>query len=271
MLHIQAELSSHCNLACVECPHRFMKRERKFMQEDVFERLLSFITILNPDTVILHKDGEPLLHPNFKDYFGRIAERTSAKIDLYTNGFYLTPEICRFMSEKAANNKIWVLVTFHQHKYTGEPYDLSQVEKNVLECMKLKLPNIDFILATHLTNYTDKEKSKEWYVKWINRGLEYGNLENVHTNTHISPWAGKIEQKEGMVSYEACPYQDGCHFFLGVTGNIIPCCMDLEEDIVIANVFDDDLETIMALRKEFYANLAKDEIPEFELCRKCLS
>jgi len=271
MLHAQFELSSCCNLACVECPHRFMQRKQSYMQEDVFNKLLSYISILGPDTVILHKDGEPLLHPNFKDYFSRIAERTNAKIDLYTNGFYLTPDIVSFMGEKAPSNKIWILVTFHQHKHTGEAYDLTTVEENLLECVKLQIPNIDFILATHQTDFTDEEASKEWYARWVNRTFEYSNIEAVHVNTCISPWAGKIEQKGEMANYVCCPYQDGCHMFIGVTGNILPCCMDLEEEITLGNVLEDDLDSIMILRKEFYHNLEKDDIPEFELCQKCLN
>ena len=269
-INMQVELTNYCNLQCEECPHRIMERDLKHMDEATFSKVLDYVTELNPQTIILHKDGEPLLHPHFGDYFARIAERSSAKIDLYTNATMLTPDLVKYMAMVARKNKIWILVTFHRYKYDGTPYDISKIEDNLLQCIQLHERNVEFVITTHHTDHTDKEKDKQWYVKWTNVRVEHKNIYNIHMNTLINPWGGRIHQQEGMAHFYTCPYRDSLHFFVGVTGNVLPCCIDLEEEIVFGNIMTDDIGEIFERRRAFYQKMYDGEEPEYPLCQVCL-
>ncbi len=270
--HLQVELTNYCNLACVECPHRMMERPLQHMEYDVFSKVIELIKSHNFHTIILHKDGEPLMHPKFIEYFELIAYHTKAKLDLYTNAYLLRKDMFKRMCEAISpnKNKLWVLVTFHMHKYDGSRYEYEKAEKNVMDCLEFRWPNVQFVLASHKTDFTSEDEMKKWYVRWQNVATEYDNIENVHANTHISPWGGRIEQKEGMVHYYTCPYGDSAHFFIGSTGNIIPCCIDLDEEIVFGNILTDDLKEVENKRQLFYKTIMQDNV-EFELCRKCLT
>lgn len=62
-----------------------------------------------------------------------------------------------------------------------------------------------------------------------------------------------------------CDYAYGQEFFVGVTGNIIPCCNDLEEELLIGSVKTmKPAEAIDALY-EFYK-----QVPKYRLCQKCI-
>ena len=269
-LNLQVELTNYCNLQCVECPHRVMERELQHMEPNVFDRVLYYVNKLKPSTIILHKDGEPLLHPKFWEYYRQIVLMSDAKIDLYTNGTMLTPDLVRYMADtRVHNNKLWILLTFHRHKYDGTEYDHTKIEENLLNCIELNLPNVQFVITTHQTNFTDKEASRKWYMKWANVKGTHKNIYAVHMNTAINPWAGKVDLTDGMIHFYDCPYRHADHFFIGVTGNVLPCCIDLEEEIVFGNICTDMMETILENRKNFYAKQMKRQI-ENPLCQKCL-
>ena len=93
-----------------------------------------------------------------------------------------------------------------------------------------------------------KERLDEWRATWqkyIDRGL------SVHANVGLNPWTGRIDEP-GTVEFHGCPYADFGHMFFGVTGNIIACCMDLEEEIIFGNVMKDDPAEMVRVLEAFY-------------------
>ena len=265
MKYLQVELTNRCNLQCVECPHRFMKRPFYNMEKDVFDRVLNIIEETQPLTVIPHKDGEPLLHPDFFEYMKMISEISQAKFDIYTNGIPLTRELVEKLD--SLGNKIFFLISFHFHKYDGTKYSYLEVNERIEEILSLDLKHTEFVFATHVTDLENEEKLNIWKKNWELLSDKYYLLKAVHVNKAINPWTGLISQKN-CISFDACPYQNGEHLFVGNTGNILPCCMDLEEELTLANIMEDDLNDIIQRRNEFYENLEQGELDL--LCRKCL-
>jgi sulfatase maturation enzyme AslB (radical SAM superfamily) len=96
---VMIEVTNACNLNCVMCPtqRRDIKRHNPdvFISLTLFKRLVDEIACLAPDTdVWLHKDGEPLLHPQILE----MIEYSSSKLTnvrLSTNGTLLTDRISR--------------------------------------------------------------------------------------------------------------------------------------------------------------------------------
>jgi len=268
-LNMQIEFTNHCNLQCVECPHRMMKRKRQHMMPDVIEKVLEYIRLLSPNTVIMHKDGEPLLHPSFKEIFTSVVEAVpTTKIDIYTNGFFITLGLVEYLSAMAKENKVWLLVSFHRHSYDGSKYNLSTVLRNLTEAITLRSPNIEFVITTHKTDLVDEEEGQKWYQYWRKMQKEYPAIYDVHYNTLINHWGGRIKQGT-LVHFNRCPYYREDHFFIGVTGNVLPCCIDLEEEIVFGNIMTDDFETIRTKRRKFYETLNRGG-PQEDLCIRCM-
>ena len=274
--HLQMEITNYCNLACVECPHRMMKRKLEHMESDVFNKIMSIIEPMKPTTVIVHKDGEPLMHPKFVDMFRTICATVPySKIDIYTNAYFLKPKLFEELMKAKVNNKVWFLMTIHGHDYRGEPYDLRKPGENILACLDLirakKWKNVEFVITSHKTDYVSQQNMKMYYDYWTAVKANNRPLRDVHANADINPWGQRIKMKEGMVHFEACPYGDGAHFFIGVTGNGLPCCMDLDEEIVFGNIMTDDLNEIEAKRQDFYETMRINKERKYKLCQKCLS
>jgi len=266
-MNLQMELTNYCNLRCVECPNRLMQRKREHMSMKVFEAIKTeYIEKMDFGTIILHKDGEPLLHPNFKEIVRAISRVSSAKLDLYTNGIFLTQDVVDLFGSLL--NQCAILVSFHFENADGSRNDYEQKTEEIRKMLLRAGSNIDFVVTTHIVRENDRQRLSEWKKGWDELRKTHPSLKAVYVNEHINPWCGRIDVGD-LVSFDACPYGDGEHLFIGSTGNVIPCCMDLEEEVIFGNILNNAREDILEMRKQFYSELARKEYYH-SLCRRCL-
>ena len=85
---VAIELTNHCNLACVMCPHSVMQREKGFMTEDTFRRIIDEIKG-HTELVYLHGIGESVLHKDLNAFTGYAASQGLTTV-LSTNALPLT-------------------------------------------------------------------------------------------------------------------------------------------------------------------------------------
>lgn len=88
---ITLELTNCCNLRCSYCTNPLELRDRGFMQENVFENAVSGIKRLGIKRVRVVGNGEPTLHPKFKEYIARLSESTPY-LQTLSNGQWKEPE-----------------------------------------------------------------------------------------------------------------------------------------------------------------------------------
>lgn len=99
---VSLETVNYCNAACTFCP-LFAGNDRidrtlrpaMMMDQDLFMKLIEEIATWDVrPTVFLNMDGEPLLDKHFKERLMILQKANlSQKVNLQTNGEYLTPEI----------------------------------------------------------------------------------------------------------------------------------------------------------------------------------
>ena len=277
-MNFQIETTSFCNLTCPECPNWTMERERKTMTTEVFEKILHSYVIPfknrnrnaghNP-TVIMHKDGEPLLNKRLPDFLRSIAAADpDLRVDIYSHGLLLKRDFIDFLG--TLPNKMRLLVSFHFFNHDGSQNDYTATTALLMDLFngpRQKQPsNVEFILASHLVRPMTADKLNAWKQTW--EGPISARRVTVHANTSINPWTGLIEEP-GCTSFDACPYGDFGHMFFGATGNVIACCLDLEEEIVFGNVMDAvPMDMIQALN-EFYSRVSRKDL-QHQVCRYCL-
>lgn len=277
--HIQIEMTNNCDLQCVECPQRLMQRLRQWMTMDVLETI--FAKILHSyefDTIIPHKDGESLLYPHIKPAIQAMSNCHKGKFCIYTNGTHFTKDFYDFI--RTLPNKFEVLMSFHQIGFTGKKWNQADCEETkdystekagneLMACLREPADNVEFIMSSHLTPYVDRAKMEDWLSHWNGVKAQYPKLTGVHLNPHINSWGGHMKEL-GTVGFEACPYGDAQHMFIGVTGSVLPCCIDLNEDLVIADLMTDSVDEILVRREDFYRRVAVPSLRK-PRCVECLS
>ena len=274
-MNIQIELSSVCNLKCIECPQRLMKRERQFMSKEVFNRVLEYICMIPderktkgyPPTLILHKDGEPLLHPDIRYFIRQISDaRPDYRFNIYTNGLELTEDFIEFI--ESLPNETRILISYHFFNGDGKRNEYSHIDHLLERCFRKDFRKIEFILTSHVNRFCSEEFLKKWQSDLLEKTKDAKTKPVVAYNTHINPWTDLIHE-ENTVTFEGCPYMDFGHLFIGVTGNVLPCCMDLEEELVQGNIMTDPYNVIFSRLERFYERLQQKRNLE-PLCLKCM-
>ena len=90
-VHIQLEHTTYCNARCIMCDHFIAhnrgSRHLRFEALTMLDRQL-----MAADEIIMHGNGEPLLHPQILDFFERY-HRYGVKVSLNTNLSCLDSEI----------------------------------------------------------------------------------------------------------------------------------------------------------------------------------
>jgi len=278
-VNFQVELTSYCDLTCGYCPNRDMQRERAFMNDQVWETILykyivpyRTVNMHCPPTFIGHKDGEPLLNKRLPERLKQLSEALpDMRIDVYSHRLML-PKLAaqgRDFIEFLANlpNQVRYLLSFHPHNHDGSANNYSATMVFLKEVLaQRKPPNVEFITVSHRSKWVTPAMQESWRQWW--EGLPI----TVHSNCSLNPWTGRIEE-EGTTKFNGCPYGDFGHWFFGATGNVVGCCLDLEEEIVLGNVLEETPAELFAKTDAFYYKQRMDQHsshkPEHQVCYDC--
>lgn len=277
-MNFQIESVAGCHLKCNECAVPHIKRAAPyiFMQPDVFETILRKYVVPYkranggdcPPTIIPHKDGEPLLNKNYRLFMEMVRDICpDMKVAIYTDGLLL-PTFAKqgrdFIDFLGTLPMVFdVLVSFHFNNHDGTTNDYGPLTDYLKAKIRTRPHNVRFILASHLVAPMTRERLDEWKASWDKENLGIP----VHANCSINPWTGRVDDPN-CVTFNACPYSDFGHWFFGATGNVIPCCLDLEEDVILGNVMTDDPAEVYERCKAFYERHQKRDVPH-TLCNNC--
>ncbi len=278
-MNFQCELHNYCQFTCGYCPYRTMQRKKQFMDDAVWQIILNeyivpyqHVNSFSPPTFIGHNMTEPLIDRKLPQRLRDLAAAApDMKIDIYSNGVLLPAWSKRgedFMVFLATLRpmKVRYMMSYHPYNHDGSPNAYGPTVDYMQNILRDPPPNVEFITVSHRSKWVTEEIQENWRRNWA--GLPI----TVHCNASLNPWAGRINEP-GTVQFNGCPYADFGHFFFGVTGNVIACCMDLEEEIVLGNVMRDEAAAMFAAAEAFYAEqrriLAAKELHPRGVCRDC--
>ena len=82
---VDIELTNFCNLKCIMCNQVYMKREKGFMEEELFKKIVDEC-IENKAGIRLIGLGEPFLHKKIID-FVKYVKNKKGNLNITNNGF----------------------------------------------------------------------------------------------------------------------------------------------------------------------------------------
>ena len=87
--NLMIEITNACNLRCVMCYNRLMKRKKGFMDEETFQLVLNNAKKIGIEMIGLYTTGEPFLHPKIYDII-KLAKRMGFRyVYITSNGVLL--------------------------------------------------------------------------------------------------------------------------------------------------------------------------------------
>lgn len=265
------EITNICNLSCSFCPGT--RRPPGTMTPEEFralaEKLRGHVGYL-----YFHVMGEPLLHPRLGELLD-IAGEYGFRVCLTTNGTLLERRGAALLAAPALHK---VSVSLHAMEGNGAG-NLTKYLSDVWD-FALRASAEGIICALRLWNIGGADRRNEEILDFFADRL------GAHPLSLPQPRLGSwrlgerlyLEQAEKFDWPDLDAPETGARFCLGlrdqvavlVDGTVAPCCLDHEGDILLGNLFRQELAEILASPRAaaLYDGFSQGR-PSEELCRRC--
>ena len=265
---IYIEITNICNMHCSFCPET--SRAKATMSLENFKYIVKQI-VPYTDYVYLHVKGEPLLHPNLKEFL-EVCKENNLKVNISTNGTLLQDKWKILKDIRQLN------VSLHSFENNNEER-LNIYLIQVLECCE-KLSKEGVIIRYKLWNEkeNDVESNNEKIIKTLEekykvsiKDKEYNKDIKLDEGTFLSiktpfKWPDKNDTETG----DGMCYGLRNQIAILVDGTVVPCCVDNNGDIPLGNIFKQSLEEILSSKKvEDIRQGFQNNKCVANLCKKC--
>lgn len=258
---IYIEILNYCNLNCSFCEKT--KKIKKMMSIEEFNKIINEVKKYT-EYIYLHVQGEPLLHPNLKEFF-EIAYQNNIKVNITTNATLLEKNIDLLINSKSLRQINLSLQALQI---------LPNKEKYYDSIIKLIENNTNIYLSLRLWgNFDNQDVSKEisYFTEKIKTTINLNETNKLLPRVFFSldeefKWPNLNDPFNTDLGHCKAISQ------LGILsdGTVIPCCLDKDGIIDLGNIFKDSLDNILNSDRyqNFLENFKKGIITE-ELCKHC--
>lgn len=265
---VYLEITNVCNLRCRFCPGT--KRVPRFLTATEFRTLAEKIRP-HSDYLYFHLMGEPLLHPELGSLLD-IAGELGFRVILTTNGTLLSQREALLLSSPAVHKCNLSLQSF-------EANDRGEISNYVNQCATFArhAGEAGKLCVLRLWNRNGEDTLNRQIMALLHAAFS-GEWEETARGTRLAPRVWLEEgDKFDWPDLRADDRGESCFCYglrdqVGVLcdGTVVPCCLDHEGDIPLGNLFEQDLDEILAspraqaMREGFSRRRAVEE-----LCRRC--
>lgn len=268
---VYLEITNVCNRSCAFCPGT--KRTPGFLQEAELQAILSRLQGWT-DFLYFHLMGEPLLHPQLKEYLA-LAGEAGFRVILTTNGTLLPKQQEVLLSAPALHK-----VNISLHSF--EANDGGSFEDYLQGCIDFaKAAAGKLLICLRL-----------WNLDGAQAGLNGRNAEILETLHAAFPdpwtenargfcltkgvfleWGERFDWPDtAKADYGTSCFCYGLRDQLGVLcdGTVVPCCLDADGALKLGNLLSQPLSEILnsPAAKELYDGFSA-RLAARELCRHC--
>jgi len=225
------------------------------MSPDEFRKVVEKIRPFT-DYIYLHVLGEPLLHPQLDEIL-KIAESAGLNINITTNGGLLErkKELLLKHSIRQIN------ISLHDAEENIAPEKWADYLKSALDFTSEAAPKT--YISIRLWNTSNAASTAfnklclEKIADKLNLSMDLLEVETKgnglklaeHVFLQRAPrfeWPEK--DRKGTQTQKTC-YALRDHIAILVDGQVIPCCMDADANILLGNIFTDNLEDILQSKR----------------------
>lgn len=264
------EITNVCNLSCTFC--HGTKREKGFMSREDFD-LLTDRLAGRVKYLYFHLMGEPLLHPLLPEFIALAKDKGFLPM-LTTNGTLLKKREGELLSCLPYKISISVHAPGANPVFEDPDYLESCIsfagKASLGGCITvLRLWNLDSGREGEnggIISALEKHFPRPWQDIRGGESVKLGERLFIEWGREFAWPDMSLDEFSGEVFCYGLRDQIGIH----VSGNVVPCCLDAEGDIVLGNLFDSEFDDILNSKRarDIYAGFGKRQATE-PLCKRC--
>ncbi|MEQ1772386.1 MAG: radical SAM/SPASM domain-containing protein [Burkholderiales bacterium] len=274
LLHpeVRYEVTDNCNASCIMCPRDKHEhgREHGIMDQAKYEKSIDEIVGLGAKKIVLTGFGEPMLDKRLEE---KIAYANGKGLSTYfiTNASALTPRRSRKLMDAGLSEMRVSFYGMRPETYNAvmQGLDFDRTMKGILEFLKIRdetgsKTRVQISYLELEQNKTDTEAFREFWEPRVN-AIEIWKPHNFGDGRDYRFREGDLERKTSCGRPENGPFQ------IQWNGEVIPCCYDYNNQIILGNAFEQSVLDILNNEKYRllrYAHRMK-KFGMFPYCDQC--
>lgn len=245
LLHpeVRYEVTDNCNATCIMCPRDKHEhgREHGIMDQAKYEKSIDEVVKLGAKKIVLTGFGEPMLDRRLED---KIAYAHGKGLSTYfiTNGSALTPRRSRKLMESGLSEMRVSFYGMRPETYNAvmQGLDFNRTIKGVLEFLRLReeLGARTRVQISYLElpeNKSDTDAFREFWVPKVDaveiwKPHNFGDGRDYRERTEAKATCGRPENGPFQIQWN---------------GEVIPCCYDYNNQIILGNAFEQGVLAIL--------------------------
>jgi organic radical activating enzyme len=274
LLHpeVRYEVTDHCNASCIMCPRDKHEhgREHGIMDQAAYERSIDEVVALGAKKVVLTGFGEPMLDKRLEL---KIAYAKSKGLGTYiiSNGSILNSKRARTILEAGLDE---IRVSFYgmqpaTYNAVMQGLDFDKTIKGMTEFLRLRdeLGAKTRVQVSYLEMEENKIDTGRFREYWESRAdaIEIWRPHNFGDGRSYRERVDEVEVKTSCGRPENGPLQ------IQWNGEVIPCCYDYNNQIILGNAFSQPVLDILNGSKYHLLRWAhrNKQFEAFPYCDQC--
>lgn len=273
LLHpeVRYEVTDHCNATCIMCPRDKHEhgREHGIMDQAKYERSIDEVVALGAKKVVLTGFGEPMLDRRLEQ---KIAYAKGKGLSTYfiTNASALTPVRSQKLLSAGLDEMRVSFYGMRPETYNAvmQGLDFNRTKKGVLEFLRLrdemgKKTRVQMSYLELKENASDTQAFREFWEPKVN-AVEVWKPHNFGDGRDYRTRLDDLHKT-------SCGRPDNGPFQIQWNGEVIPCCYDYNNQVILGNAFETPVLDILngpKYRLLRYAHRMK-KFALFPYCNQC--
>lgn len=265
-IELVIEATNLCNLNCIMCTRKNMKRKVGFMKMELYKKIIDEVSEYM-ELIYLHGLGEPLFHPKIFEMI-KYAKKKGLNVGISSNATILTKDKAKKLLLSGLDYLILALdaTTPRTYAKVRGGKNFPSVLQNVRQylALKKKSKKAPFTVLQFVKLEENKNEAKEFQNFWKNSGAEV---------VRVKPVIDLLQQDKSKKNMRRpCFYIWRQLNMVSFDGKFLtPCCMDTDGEYPLGNVQKQSIREIwnssplIALRK-MHAN---GKWKKIDLCKNC--
>ena len=264
---VRYEVTDNCNAHCIMCPRDKHDRPHGIMDQEKYERSIDEIITLGAKQVVLTGFGEPMLDKNLEDKIWYASDK-GLRTYIITNGSALTDRRAYLLLQAGLDEMRVSFYGMGADTYNavmrGLEYD--RTVKSLMNFLSVKKSlNVDCKVQLSYLVLPENNKDTQAFIDFWEPRVDYIEVWKPHNFGDGKDYRHRLGDKTTCGRPENGPLQ------IQWNGEVIPCCYDYNNQIVLGNAFETPVMDI--LRGDKYEDLRdahrRREFFRYSYCDQC--
>lgn len=274
---LEIQTTTICNGKCIVCPHKdiYHKNPPIFMDFEIFKKIIDQIKDDIDVRIIPYLNCEPLADNHIWDKLKYIRQVCpNHQLELSSNISLLTFDDFKYLRDVHINDFRISCFGFEKETYEkmmpGLSWESSFEKLYMLAEYYFKEKPFDQLSLVMIEHDLVPQKDYDLAIEFCNRyGIKFNKWGFLDRAGNVKNFKNKIVRRSGLYTCQQKRPYERLHIL--ANGNIIACCQDWREEIVLGNIHNNSIQEIWSssLYQLFRQKIANKYEETPDLCKRC--